>query len=252
MIFDAHMHADTRPIENFMEMNMAGVEAILTCAYDPLRMKKSNVTLEHFDRIVYDEPKRIEKHNIKVYAAVGVHPRAIPDDYENVIEKLPKYMNEEHVIAVGEIGLDEITPKQEEVFIKQLQYADENNYNVIIHTPRKNKAKVTQRTITLLDENINPQNVQLDHVDNSIIDMLIDKDYTLGITVQPLKMSPTETVEMLDKYGFDKFVLDTDISYAPSNHMALAEVKHKLIQDGYKKSDIKKVMSNNVMKFHNL
>lgn len=252
MIFDAHMHADSRPVEDFMQMNMAGVKAIVTCAYDPLRMKRSNVTLEHFDRIVYDEPKRIQKHNIKVYAAVGVHPRAIPDDYENVIDKLPSYMNEDHVIAVGEIGLDEITPKQEEVFIKQLKYADENNYNVIIHTPRRNKAEVVKRTISLLDEYINPRLVQLDHVDNSIVDMVIDKEYTPAITVQPLKMSPSETVEMLNSYGFDKFVLDTDISYAPSNHMALAEVKHKLIQDGYKKSDISRVLYENVMKFHNL
>ncbi|MCI5867145.1 MAG: TatD family hydrolase [Methanosphaera sp.] len=250
MIIDAHLHADTRPVENFMDMKMAGVEAIISCAHDPLEMRKSNVTIEHLNRIVYSEPKRVSKHNIKLFAAVGVHPRAIPEDYENVIAKLPDYMAEDHVIAVGEIGLDEVTDIQKEVFIKQLQYADENNYNVIVHTPRTNKAEVTKSTIEVLDEYIDPRNVQLDHIDYSIVDMAIDKDYTLGITVQPQKMSVEGTVAMLDEYGFDKFVVDTDISSAPSNHMALAQLKHKLIQDGYKKQDINKVLYENVMKFH--
>ncbi len=252
MIIDAHMHADTRPIENFKDMKMAGVEAVVACAHDPLEMKQSNVTIEHLNRIVYDEPKRISKHNVKLYAAVGVHPRAIPMDYENVIKKLPEYMKEEHVIAVGEIGLNSTANIEQEVFVKQLQFADENNYNVIVHTPRVNKAEVVKTTINLIDENINPKNVQLDHIDYSIVDMVIDKEYNLAITVQPEKMSVDDTVNMLDEYGFNKFVLDSDISSAPSNHMALPETKHSLEQKGFKKQDINKVLYENVIKFHNL
>jgi hypothetical protein len=57
---------------------------------------------------------------------------------------------------------------------------------------------------------------------------VIDKGYTLGITVQPLKMSTMDTVKMLNEYGFDKFVLDSDISYAPSNPLSLPETRHEL------------------------
>ncbi len=252
MIIDAHMHADTRPIENFKDIKMAGVDAVVTCAHDPLEMKKSNVTLEHLNRVVYQEPKRISKHNVKVYAAVGIHPRAIPDDYENVLKELPNYMKEDYVIAVGEIGLNSTAQIEQEVFIKQLQYADENNYNVIVHTPRTDKPTVTKRTIELMDEYINPKQVQLDHIDYSIVDMVIDKEYTLGITVQPEKMSVDDTVKMLDEYGFDKFVLDSDMSSAPSNHMSLPETKHSLEVNGFNENDIDKVTYKNLVKFHNL
>ena len=44
MIIDAHMHADTRPIEDYRTMKMAGVDAVVACAHDPLEMKKSNVS----------------------------------------------------------------------------------------------------------------------------------------------------------------------------------------------------------------
>ncbi len=252
MIIDAHLHADARPVENFKEMKIAGIDAIVTCAYDALAMKHSIVTLEHFDKIVYDEPKRVEKENIKLYCAVGIHPRAIPKDYENVLEKIPEYLEEPNVLAIGEIGLDSITDMQEEVFVKQLQYADENNINVIVHTPRTNKKEVCQRSIELIDENIKPQLVQLDHIDYSIVDIAIDKGYTLGITVQPLKMSTPDTVKMLDEYGFEQFVLDSDISPAPSNHLSLPETKHELEITGHSRKDIEKVTYKNVAKFHNL
>ena len=228
MIIDAHVHADCRPIEDFRDIKIGGVNAIITCAHDPLEMKQSNVNIEHLNRLVYNEPKRVAKHGVKTYVAVGIHPRAIPSDYNKVIEKLPDYLKKKHVIAIGEIGINAIRDIEKEVFIKQLHFADENNYNVIVHTPRTDKKKVTKTTIELLDENINPKLVQLDHVDYSIVDMVIDKDYTLGITVQPEKMSVSQTVNMLDKYGFDKFVLDSDMSSAPSNPMSLPETKHEL------------------------
>ena len=58
MIIDAHLHADCRPVEDFKNMKIAGVNAIVSCAYDPLEMKKSNVSFEHFDRIVNRETCR--------------------------------------------------------------------------------------------------------------------------------------------------------------------------------------------------
>ena len=244
MIIDAHVHADCRPIEDFRDIKIGGVNAIITCAHDPLEMKQSNVNIEHLNRLVYHEPKRVAKHGVKTYVAVGIHPRAIPSDYNKVIEKLPDYLKKKHVIAIGEIGINAIRDIEKEVFIKQLHFADENNYNVIVHTPRTDKKKVTKTTIELLDENINPKLVQLDHVDYSIVDMVIDKDYTLGITVQPEKMSVSQTVDMLDKYGFDKFVLDSDMSSAQYNPMSLPETKHEL--------EINKVLCENVLNFHNI
>ena len=74
----------------------------------------------------------------------------------------------------------------------------------------------------------------------------------MGITVQPLKMSTDETVKMLEEYGYDKFVLDSDISYAPSNPMSLPETKHELEKKGVDKNSIDKVMYKNVLKFHKI
>ena len=251
MIIDAHLHADCRPVEDFKNMKIAGVNAIVSCAYDPLEMKKSNVSFEHFDRIINREAKRVENEGIKLYCAVGVHPRAIPTDFEKVIEKLPEYLEKKNVIAIGEIGLETADDLEQKVFVEQLKIADENNYKIIVHTPRTNKVEITEKIVKLL-EHINPRLVQLDHVDFSIVDSIIDKKYSLGITIQPLKMSTEETIQMLEKYGYDKFVLDSDISYAPSNPLSLPETKHELEKMGVNKNSINKVMFENVQKFYNI
>lgn len=252
MIIDAHLHADCRPVEDFKNMKIAGVNAIVSCAYDPLEMKKSNVSFEHFDRIINREAKRVENEGIKLYCAVGVHPRAIPTDFDKVIEKLPEYLEKKNVIAIGEIGLETADDLEQKVFVEQLKIADENNYKIIVHTPRTNKVEITEKIVKLLDEHINPRLVQLDHVDFSIVDSIIDKEYSLGITIQPLKMSTEETIQMLEKYGYDKFVLDSDISYAPSNPLSLPETKHELEKMGVNKNSINKVMFENVLKFYNI
>lgn len=252
MIIDAHLHADCRPVEDFKNMKIAGVNAIVSCAYDPLEMKKSNVSFEHFDRIINREAKRVENEGIKFYCAVGVHPRAIPTDFEKVIEKLPEYLEKKNVIAIGEIGLETADDLEQKVFVEQLKIADENNYKIIVHTPRTNKVEITEKIVKLLDEHINPRLVQLDHVDFSIVDSIIDKEYSLGITIQPLKMSTEETIQMLEKYGYDKFILDSDISYAPSNPLSLPETKHELEKMGVNKNSINKVMFENVLKFYNI
>ena len=215
-------------------------------------MKKSNVSFEHFDRIINREAKRVENEGIKLYCAVGVHPRAIPTDFEKVIEKLPEYLEKKNVIAIGEIGLETADDLEQKVFVEQLKIADENNYKIIVHTPRTNKVEITEKIVKLLDEHINPRLVQLDHVDFSIVDSIIDKEYSLGITIQPLKMSTEETIQMLEKYGYDKFVLDSDISYAPSNPLSLPETKHELEKMGVNKNSINKVMFENVLKFYNI
>jgi predicted metal-dependent TIM-barrel fold hydrolase len=65
-------------------------------------------------------------------------------------------------------------------------------------------------------------------------------------------MSVEDTIKVFDEYGFDKFIVDSDMSYAPSNPMSLANLKHELEVNGYPKEDIDKVMYKNFMKFHNM
>lgn len=74
-----------------------------------------------------------------VYAAIGIHPSDVNKE-NNTIEELEKLINNDKVIAIGEIGLDyhwENNPLKEiqiEWFVKQLELANKYQLPIIIHS----------------------------------------------------------------------------------------------------------------------
>jgi predicted metal-dependent TIM-barrel fold hydrolase len=251
-MIDAHIHADTRPYEDFEKMAIAGVETAVTCAHDPLRMSSSDVVLDHINRIMENDTIRAAKNGLKLYSAIGIHPRSISHDYQKVLDKLPELLDKNNVVAIGEIGLESGTELEVEVFKQQLQLAQDLGRKVIVHTPRTHKKEITKKTVSLIEDMIDTSLVQLDHVDGSIVDMVINFEGILGITVQPQKMSPSEAVDMMEEYGYDKFVLDSDISSSPSDPLSVPKTVHKLKLSGVEEKNIKKVSFSNTADFYGI
>ena len=75
----------------------------------------------------------------RVYAAVGIHPYEAGEVNEGALEELRQLSESEHVVAIGEIGLDYFkyndTPRdiQQAAFRSQLDLAVEKNLPVVIH-----------------------------------------------------------------------------------------------------------------------
>lgn len=251
-MIDGHVHADCRPYEDFKLMAVAGVEAAITCAHDPLKMSTCSVVLDHFHRILNNDFKRAADNGLKLYGAVGIHPRSISPDYEVVLSELPSLLTGEDVVALGEIGLETASPLEKKIFIKQLELAQEMEIKVIVHTPRSNKREVAKEALSIIDDHIDQSLVQIDHVDNSIIDLVADFKGLRGITVQPQKMTPQEAVKLLDEYGVKKFALDSDMSSSPSDPLSVPKTVHEMKMAGFKNRDIDAVSRENVSMFYML
>ncbi len=248
-MIDAHVHADTRPYEDFEKMVVAGVKKAISCAHDPMRMSTSDVVLDHIHRIMESDTKRAANNGLKLYSAIGLHPRSISSDYILVLDKLPELLDNENVVAIGEIGLETASELEIKVFKLQLRLAQDLGLKVIVHTPRTNKKEVTEITASLIEDNIDTSLVQLDHVDGTIITRVLEFDGLLGLTVQPQKMTPEEAVAMMDEYGYDKFVLDSDMSSSPSDPLSVPKTVHKLRIAGVDEVNIKKVSRTNAADF---
>jgi len=253
-MIDAHIHADCRPYEDFEDMVVAGIEYALTLAHDPMRMSNSAVVLDHFHRILENDFSRAEKNGLTLKAALGLHPRSICPDYEVVLQKLPDFLNQDEVIALGEVGLESASELEQEVFRTQLLMAGEMGMKVTVHTPRRNKREVTIKTLSIINDTIDPGLVVVDHVDPSIIDLMADFDGMMGVTVQPQKMTPTEAVELLDEtfeeYGSERFMLDSDMSSSPSDPLSVPKTVHQLKLAGWDDKKINKLSHDNAAAFY--
>ena len=85
-----------------------------------------------------------------VYGCLGIHPEVVDSYTLNDLAFLEKNLNEEKIIAIGEIGLDYHYSKynkeaQKELFIKQLELAQKYHKPVVIHS-----RDATEDTIAIL------------------------------------------------------------------------------------------------------
>ncbi|MBE6512169.1 MAG: hypothetical protein E7Z75_03315 [Methanobrevibacter olleyae] len=252
-MIDTHMHADSRSSEDFEKMFISGIDTAITCSYYPYRIDENpEILLNHLNRILNFEPRRAGEYGLDLRVALGIHPANSLKNSEIIFESLNKWIENEDIIAIGEIGLDENTDLEKEIFKKQLELADNTESKVIIHTPRKNKLEVLKDIKEIVLENINPNLVVIDHINLNTIEEVIDEEFTIGLTVQPQKMEVEEAIEILDKYGFDKFLLNSDISNKPSDPLSVPKTVRTLKRLGYNKKEIDKVAFENAKKFFNI
>ncbi len=80
----------------------------------------------------------IKKYDI-VYGAIGFHPTELSDNLEEDIKFLENHINDDKIVAIGEIGLDyhyDNTDKlkQQNMFKRQLDIASKYKKPVIVHS----------------------------------------------------------------------------------------------------------------------
>lgn len=251
-MIDTHMHADARSGEDFEKMFQSGINTAITCSYYPYKIPHEMILLNHLNRILEYDTKRAEEYGLDLKVALGIHPTNSNINPEPIFDELYKWIESKKIIAIGEIGLEDLTENEINVFEKQLDIACETKSKVIIHTPRKNKKEVLGVILDILPQHLDESQAVIDHINPQVVSEVIDSGCMLGLTVQPQKMDKFEAISILKEYGFDKFLLNSDISNKPSDPLAVPKTVRELKRQSYKKSDIEKVASLNAEKFFNL
>lgn len=251
-MIDTHLHGDARSSEDFEKMFISGIDTAITCAYYPYKISNETVLLNHLERILNYDTGRASQYGLELKVALGIHPTNLVKSPEIIFNKLYDYIENKNIVAIGEIGLENLTQEEIDIFKKQLEIADETKSKVIIHTPRKNKQKVLKEIKSIVLEKIDCKLVVIDHVNLNVIDEVIDEDFTLGLTVQPQKMEIEEAVDILKEYGFDKFLLNSDISNMPSDPLSVPKTVRTLQKLGFNEKKIAKVAFKNAKEFFNI
>lgn len=127
-MIDTHCHLYKQYYEDLDfiidKLKKAGIKAVIVNGCD---MKSNKEVIE-----------LTKKYDI-VYGALGFHPTELGDFDDENLKWLEEHINDDKIVAVGEIGLDyhyDDTDKviQKKVFIEQLNIAKRYNKPVIVHT----------------------------------------------------------------------------------------------------------------------
>lgn len=91
------------------------------------------------DKVSNKEVLELVSMYSNMYGALGIHPESVLDYAEEDIKFIEEHLNDERIVAIGEIGLDyhytkEDKDKQIELFEAQLKLAEKYHKPVIIHS----------------------------------------------------------------------------------------------------------------------
>ena len=153
-IFDPHVHMTSRTTADYEDMYAAGVLALVEPAFW-LGQPRTSVGsfIDYFDALIGWEPFRAAQFGIRHHCALALNPKEANDPRcTGVLDELPRYLEKDNVVAVGEVGYDAMTPAEDEAFARQLDLAAEHALPAMVHTPHRDKAAGTRRTLDVVAE----------------------------------------------------------------------------------------------------
>ena len=147
-----------------------------------------------------------------MYAAIGIHPENVNDFKEEDLKFVEDHINDNKVIAIGEIGLDyhygkEDKDKQIELFERQLALAEKYNKPIVVHS-----RDATQDTIDCLKK-YNVHGVMHSFSGSyETAQILIKMGFLLGIN-GVITFKNANVKDVYAKIGLENVILETDSPY---------------------------------------
>jgi predicted metal-dependent TIM-barrel fold hydrolase len=245
----------SRVTEDYERMALAGVRVVVEPSFwlgEP--RKNAGTFFDYFDHICDFERQRAAAYLIDHYAAIALNPRESNQSglRDEVLGKLPRWLDHECVVAVGEIGFDEITDEEEVSIRRQLELALERDLPVIVHTPHVRKLDGLERTIRILREMKVPEDqVVLDHATEETVDVTKQSGYWCGFTVYNVtKLTPERAVNMLEKYGVERMLVNSSCDWGPSDPLNVPRTILELRRRGFDDARISRLVWENPLEFY--
>lgn len=158
-IFDPHIHMTSRTTDDYRAMYEAGVRALVEPSFWLGQPRTSPASFfDYFDALLGWEPFRASQYGIAHHCTLALNPKEANDPRcTPVLDALPRYLEKDGVVAVGEIGYDSMTPAEDHALAAQLQLAADHQLPALVHTPHRDKLAGLHRTIDVVRESNLPR-----------------------------------------------------------------------------------------------
>ncbi len=216
MFIDPHIHMTARTTYDYLIMRESGIVAVIEPAFW-LGQPRTNAGSfqDYFSSLVGWERFRSAQFGIQHYCTIGLNPKEANNEAlaAQVLELLPLFACKEGVVAIGEIGYDDMTEAEDKCFRAQLELAKELDMVVLIHTPHRNKKAGTSRSMDVcIEHGVYPSKVIIDHNNEETVKEVLERGFWAAFTIYPhTKMGNARMVEVVRQYGCDR------ISWAACN-----------------------------------
>ena len=253
-IFDPHIHMTSRTTNDYEAMYAAGVRGLVEPSFW-LGQPRTSVGsfIDYFDGLVGWERFRAAQFGIAHHATIALNPKEANDPRcIEVLDVLPRYLAKDGVVAVGELGFDSMTADEEKAFVRQLELAAEHDLPVLVHTPHRDKAAGTRRTLELVAASpLPPNRVLVDHLNETTVGMVVDTGCWMGFSIYPdTKMDEHRMVRILAERGLDRMLVNSAADWGRSDPLKTAKTGAAMLEAGFEADDVDRVLWRNPVEFY--
>jgi predicted metal-dependent TIM-barrel fold hydrolase len=252
--FDPHIHMLSRTTDDYENMAAAGIVGVIEPAFWQGQPRTSVGTfIDYFDSLVGWERFRAAQFGIRHYCTMALNPKESNDVAlaEEVMRVVPRYLDKDQVVAVGEIGYDDITPAEERFFTEHLALAKEYDLPVLVHTPHRDKKRGTERTIALIREvGVADEMVVVDHLNEVTLPIVMETGCWRGHSIYPeTKMSEDRMVALLKQYGLERMIVNSAADWGRSDPLKVPKTGEAMRKAGYSEAEVERVLFDNPIAF---
>ncbi|MEM9382060.1 MAG: TatD family hydrolase [Planctomycetota bacterium] len=250
--FDPHAHMTSRTTDDYERMAKAGVRALIEPAFW-LGQPRTNVGsfVDYFSSLVGWERFRASQFGIEHYCAIGLNSKEANDEVlaREVLEILPRYALKEGVVAIGEIGYDEITAAEEKAYQWQLQFAKDHDMVVMVHSPHRDKKRGILRSLDVAKEvGIDMEKLVIDHNNEETVEDVLEAGAWAAFTIYPhTKMGSQRMVDLTKKYGPDRFIVDSSCDWGVSDPLSVPKTAKLMLDQGLEVEAVEKTTWRNAV-----
>ncbi|MEC4891756.1 MAG: TatD family hydrolase [Oscillatoria sp. PMC 1051.18] len=252
IFIDPHIHMTSRTTYDYLIMREYGIVAVIEPSF---WLGQPRTTLgsfkDYFSTLVGWERFRASQFGIKHYCTIGLNPKEANNAElaEQVMELLPLYACKEGVVAIGEIGYDDMTETEDKYFRQQLELAKELDTLVLIHTPHRNKKAGASRSMDrCLEHGLDPSQVIIDHNNEETVEEVINRGFWAAFTIYPMtKMGNARMVEVVRKYGKNRIIVDSSADWGVSDPLAVPKTAKLMLEKGITEDQVRTVCYENAL-----
>ena len=252
MFIDPHIHMSARTTYDYLIMRESGIVAVIEPAFWMGQPRTSIGSFQdYFSSLVGWERFRAAQFGIKHYCTIGLNSKEANNEAlaEEVMELLPLFACKEGVVAIGEIGYDDMTPTEDKYFRLQVELAKELEMLVLIHTPHRNKKAGTSRSMDVcLEHGLKPSQVIVDHNNEETVQEVLDRGFWAAFTIYPhTKMGNARMVEIVRQYGCDRIMVDSSADWGMSDPLAVPKTAQLMLDRGIPADHVRAVCYENAL-----
>ncbi len=253
-LFDPHIHMTSRTTLDYEAMAGAGVVAVVEPSFWVGQPRTHVGTFEdYFATLLGWERFRASQFGIRHFCTLSLNPKEAnnPRVAPGVIELLPRYLGKDGVVAVGEIGFDDLTPEEEKYFAVQLELALRFDLPALVHTPHRDKKRGTERSLALIREVGFPEaRVLIDHNTEETLPLVLRTGCWAGHSIYPhTKMDEARMVALVKQYGSERILINSAADWGVSDPLKVAKTAALMRERGIPPRDIERIVWDNPVAF---